>query len=89
MGPFDPIIDRLFNIIIIPLISIFFLIATLVFIWGVIQYLMKADSADARTTGRTHMVWGIVGLTVMFVAVGILRVICNFFSESCFTILPF
>lgn len=89
LGPFDPIFTRLFDYIIAPLVTLFFGAATIIFIWGLIQYLWKSDNADARATGRVHMMWGIFGLFIMFVAVGILRIICNFFGEPCFTILPF
>lgn len=89
MGPFDEIFTRLFDYLVAPLLSLLFGAATILFLWGLVQYLLKADSPDARATGRVHMIWGIVGLFVMFVSVGILRIICNFFNESCFTILPF
>jgi phosphate starvation-inducible membrane PsiE len=45
------------------------LIATasvLLFIWGIVKYIYKAESEAERTKGRNLMLWGIIGFFVFF-----------------------
>ena len=56
-------------------------LATVLFLWGVITYLYNADNEDARTQGRIFMIYGIVGLFVMVAVWGLVWVVYNsFFS---------
>ncbi len=89
MNPFDEVIQRIFDYLVAPVVTLLFGAATIVFLWGLIQYLWKSDNAEERSKGRQHMIWGIIGLFIMVVAAGILRIICNFFGEECVTIFPF
>lgn len=60
-----------------PAILLLFVLALLYFIWGVIQYVIKADSDEERTQGKQHMVWGIVGMFIMVAVYGIIAIIKN------------
>lgn len=40
-------------------------LALLVFLWGLVKFIVKADDEEARTQGRQFMVWGVVALFVM------------------------
>ena len=60
-----------------PTILLLFVLALLYFIWGVIQYVIKADSDEIRTQGKQHMVWGIVGMFIMVAVYGIIAIIKN------------
>lgn len=66
--------------IINPLIRIMFAIAIAVFIWGVIQYVLKKDSIDAKGQGRQHMMWGLIGLAIMTSVFFIIRIVVNTFG---------
>ncbi|MEK7576731.1 MAG: hypothetical protein AAB482_03480 [Patescibacteria group bacterium] len=76
-GIMQIIIDR----IIMPFITVLITFATLVFIWGVIEYIAKSDSDEGRSTGRRHMMWGIIGLVIMIGAATIFYVIKNFWDS--------
>lgn len=65
-----------------PLIGLLFVLATVVFLWGVIQYSLLADSDEKLQTARQQMTWGIIGLTVMSAAWGLVKIICNTFEIS-------
>ncbi len=70
-----------FNSVIIQ--PILYLLATLsfaVFIWGLVEFIMKADSDEARTTGKQHMIWGLIGLFIMVSAIPIIRIALNTFG---------
>ena len=46
-------------------IPILFVLALIVFFWGLIRFLTKADDEEAKANGRRLMVWGIIALFVM------------------------
>jgi len=47
------------------LLPVLVAIALLVFFWGLIKYIARADSSDAREEGKQIMGWGVVALFVM------------------------
>ncbi len=61
-------------------IRILFLLATAVFIWGVILYISAGGSEDKAKKGRGYIIWGIVGLTVMVAVWGIVKIITTTFN---------
>jgi uncharacterized membrane protein YidH (DUF202 family) len=64
--------------IVIPFVNLMLVAATLVFMYGIIEYIAKSDSDEGRSTGRRHMIWGIVGLVIMVSAASIVLIIQNF-----------
>lgn len=70
------------SVIINPLIRLVFLVALVVFLWGVFGYVRNGDSEDARSTGRRHMIWGIVGMFIMVSVFAIMAFILNTFGLS-------
>lgn len=54
--------------------------ATLVFLYGVIEFIAGASSEDARTKGKKHMIWGLVGLVIIMIYMGIIIILQNFFG---------
>lgn len=79
------IIAKFQNEILLPVISLLFLVATIVFLWGVIQYVIigSQGASGALEKGKAVMKWGIIGMTVMASAWGIVRLICTYFGTSC------
>lgn len=51
--------------IINPLIVFLFALAILYFIYGVFEFLTNQENEDKKTSGRNHMFWGIIGITIM------------------------
>ncbi|MEK7652328.1 MAG: hypothetical protein AAB334_00010 [Patescibacteria group bacterium] len=72
-GLLDKISDQIIN----PVILLLFVLAFLYFIWGVTQYVIKADSDEQREQGKQHMMWGIIGMFIMFAVGGIIEIIKN------------
>lgn len=58
-----------------PVIMLMFAIAFIVFLWGVSQLVLNAESEEGRTTGKQHILWGIIGMTIMFSVWGIMNLI--------------
>lgn len=60
-------------------IVILFILVTIYFGWGVIQYVVGSRGDEEKLTqGKRHMIWGIVGMTVMASAWGIVQIISAF-----------
>lgn len=75
-------VDKINDLILFPLIALLMGVALLVFIWGAFQFVLKADSEEARSTGKRHMIYGILGLLVMVSAYAILRIVAATFGVS-------
>ena len=78
-------IGNLRSQIIQPIIILFYFVATVIFIWGIIEMIMNADNEEARSKGKQHMIWGIIGLAIMVAAGGLVGMLCSFvgLSSSC------
>lgn len=58
-----------------PVLLFLFFLAFVYFVWGVFVLIRDAGSPEARTTGRWHILWSVVGMFIMIGAYGIIRVI--------------
>lgn len=68
------IVSRIENAILFPLMSFMLAVALLMFLWGMYEFVAGADSDTARATGKTHMLYGIIGMLVMISALAILKI---------------
>jgi len=85
----DSVDDLLFKLsakIINPAIEFAFIIALVVFLWGVVEYIRGADNETKRKDGRQHILWGIVGFLIMFGVFGIMSILANTFGFKGYTI---
>jgi hypothetical protein len=74
-SPAGPVITKIIQYILLPIIEGFFLFTLLIFVWGVVGLIAHADDADARKEGSKHVLWGVIGLFIMISAYAIIRVI--------------
>lgn len=65
------------NDAVIPLV---FAIAVVLFIWGVVQYVINAQDSEKKAKGRQFMIWGIIALAVMISVWGLVRILGNTFG---------
>ncbi len=70
-----PFLDKLAELIINPLIYLAFTVALFIFITGIIQFIRSETSDAKRGQGKQKIVWGLVGMFIMFSAYGIVRLI--------------
>lgn len=66
--------------IINPIILLLSAVAFVVFVWGVFQFIAHAGDEKARTEGKSAILWGIVGLVIIFGAYGIINVALGTFN---------
>ncbi|OGI96405.1 hypothetical protein A3I25_00020 [Candidatus Nomurabacteria bacterium RIFCSPLOWO2_02_FULL_42_17] len=72
---FDAVLRKVNQTILNPLIALLFAVALVMFIWGVVEFTANAGNEEKRTTGRQHILWGIVGMIIMISVFGIMRLI--------------
>ncbi len=70
-----PFLDKIKAAIVDPIITLLALAAFVVFVWGIFNFIRGADDAEKRATGQRHMIWGIVGLVIIFGAGAIVNLI--------------
>lgn len=66
---------------IIDILNFLLVLATLVFVWGIVKYVSAGGDAAKVTEARNYMVWGIVGLAIM----GSVWVLVNWLTGAFFT----
>ena len=79
----DSVDDLLFKLnakVINPLIEFAFIIAFVVFLWGVLQYMRGAANTEKRSAGKQHMLWGMVGFLIMLGVFGIITILMRTFG---------
>lgn len=73
----NKITTQVFN----PLIVLLFALATMLFAWGVVQYILGSQGSEEQVTrGKRVMFWGIIGMFIMASAWGIVNLLCDFFQ---------
>ncbi|MBI2610198.1 hypothetical protein HYW53_03405 [Candidatus Giovannonibacteria bacterium] len=77
----DEIIDITIAEVIQPFLIVLFALAAILFFWGVVQFIMNPDSEDKKASGRQHMIWGLIGLAIMFGVNGIIKILQNFVGQ--------
>src|SRR3990167_4131822 len=73
-------VGRFNDAILFPLIALLSGIAFLFFIYGSAVYIFNADNDAARAEGKKHIMYGLIGLTVMVSAYAILTLAANPFG---------
>lgn len=70
-----PIVQKLFSLVIDPAVKLLFAAAVAYFIFGVFKYVRNADDSDAHVDGGNHILWGAIGLAIMFSVWGIIALL--------------
>lgn len=63
-----------------PLILLLAAAAFVVFLWGVYEFIANAADETKRQDGRRAILWGLVGLVIIFGAYGIINIALGTFS---------
>lgn len=80
MNKADLVLSRLIDNILQPIVYLLFAVAFLVFFWGIFQMIRGADSEEAVSKGKQHILWGVIGLVIMFGALGIIEIVKGTFG---------
>ena len=61
----DSFIGNVDTLIINPLILFLFALAVVYFLYGVLEFIMNQENEEKKTAGKSHMLWGIIGIVIM------------------------
>lgn len=76
----DKTLSALNEHIVNPLILLVFSIALLVFIFGIVRFIASGGDEEVRTTAKRHILYGLLGMFIMFSAFAIVRLITGVFG---------
>jgi hypothetical protein len=66
-------VNKVIDLIIDPAVTLLFALAIVYFSFGVVKYIMNADSDEGRETGAKHVMYSVIGLFIMISVWGIIR----------------
>ncbi len=72
-----PLLIRIVDVIVTPIIEALFLVAVFMFILGVSKIIMNGTDASVREEGQKTIMWSVVGMFIMVSVYGIIRLIAN------------
>jgi hypothetical protein len=74
-----PFLRKVAQVLLNPLIFLMIALAFLYFIYGVIKFLTTdpGDKGNTRKEARDAIIWGIVGMVVMFSVYGLIHFVLN------------
>lgn len=76
----DSFVSNVNKLIINPLILLLFALAVVYFLYGIFEFISNQENEEKKTTGKNHMIWGIVGIVIMMGVFTILNMIMNTFN---------
>jgi hypothetical protein len=74
MDKLNLFIDKVVAQIVNPIILLLAAAAFVVFLWGIYEFVKGAGDEKARETGRSAIMWGLIGLVIIFGAYGIINI---------------
>ncbi|MEK7184791.1 MAG: hypothetical protein AAB683_01495 [Patescibacteria group bacterium] len=77
----NSIVSKIVENIVSPAIQFLFLLALFYFIWGLFGF-FRSDDTTKREEGKQHILWGTIGIAIMFSVYGIIRLIANTVGQS-------
>ena len=73
-------ISNVNDMIIKPLILFLFALAVLFFVYGVVEFLFNQEDEKKKTEGKSHMMYGILGIVIMMSAFTLMNMLMNTFA---------
>lgn len=65
------------RLILNPIIILAFVVAFLVFSWGIFQFIFSQTADISRAEGKRKIFWGLFGMFIMFSVYGLIRLILS------------
>lgn len=75
MDVFNVFLTKIEDQILTPIISVVALAALILFTFGIVKFIRNAGDAKKRAEGQQQMIWGIIGLAILFGASAIVTLI--------------
>ncbi len=76
----DPFLGKVAEVILNPLIVFGFFVAMLYFFWGIFKFVLSSGNPSDHEEGKKAILWGLIGMFIMFSVFGIIHIILNTFG---------
>lgn len=76
----EALLGRIITFVIDPALRVVFTLGLLLFIVGIVEFLWGVKDGKASETGKSHMVYGLIGMLIMVSVYGIIALIVNSFG---------
>lgn len=73
-------LGRVVTQVIDPIILLLAAVAFVVFLWGVFEFIAHAGDETKRKEGKSAILWGLVGLVIIFGAYGVINIALGTFN---------
>ena len=80
MPALNNFLDKVVVQIINPIILLLAACAFVVFLWGVFEFIAHAGDETKRSEGKKAIMWGLIGLVIIFGAYGIINIALGTFG---------
>lgn len=80
MSVLNQFIGKVVTQVVNPIILLLSAAAFVLFIWGVFEFVLHAADETKRSEGRRAIMWGLIGLVIIFGAYGIINLALGTFS---------
>ncbi|MFA5830670.1 MAG: hypothetical protein WC878_02455 [Candidatus Paceibacterota bacterium] len=77
----DQLLEKIYTYILNPFIGFLFVVATILFLYGVARYYLSSNPSD-REIAHRHIIWGLIGMFIMISVFGIMRLIVGTFGVN-------
>jgi len=77
MTAFGNVVNPIITNIVYPVIGLLFGLTVLIFVYGVLQFVLHGGDENAREKGKMMMTYGSIGVFIMVSAWGIIYLISN------------
>ena len=77
-----PFLNRVNQLILNPIIMLLFGVSLVVFLYGIVKFLTldAGDTGTKRSEARSAILWGMVGMLIMFSVYGLIRFVLDTFG---------
>ncbi len=76
----DAVIKGIADNILTPIYEVVAALAVVYFLYGGVKFIIDMNNPDEKNTGRQHLLWGLVGLFIIFSIGGIMGGFSSFFG---------
>jgi len=77
-----PLLNKINQFILNPIILLAFSVALIVFFWGIFEFIRSETADKEREKGKNKIIYGLIGMFIMFSAYGLIRLVLGTFSIS-------
>lgn len=75
-------LDSVNSAILNPLLILLFAVAFLIFFYGIFQFISNASEGSERDSGKKKILYGLIGMFIMFSAYGLIHIVLSTFGIS-------